>query len=481
MPWENLLQSFPKVSNIQQMLSLFRALLIFYMATCFSCKSSRELIPFHINSKLENNREAKVTHTNFFSLSGKIYTIDKNNPALTLKTLPGEIISITIDSQINYVVQYPEKITLIEESGRITIIGDNQKNTHLNQVRSLIERFFSGNLRSLDVSSTVLREEVCANKDFIDTLLAPTFRQIDLNIQHFSADKKLNATDRSAVSGYVAARKLALSYYYFKPSIPCLKTNGKFRNRIQKYLNEFQNIPLTPLSNTVLRLLATNISSSIYYKPIDMLANGNEVMAYLNSMDSVVERNTYVYNYITSALLNVAKSKQFEIEVDELQKLRRRNKESQFNKYVSDDYISQFVSGDKKEMNKFFDITGVATNLPTIIEKFKSKPTLIDFWATWCGPCLQEIPRIVKLPDNYQNLNLVFISLDKAESAWAAYIQKNSLLLKFPNFRRNYNNQDSIFSKIKQIPKYGLLTKDGKIELFDALEDSALQIYYKRF
>ena len=48
-------------------------------------------------------------------------------------------------------------------------------------------------------------------------------------------------------------------------------------------------------------------------------------------------------------------------------------------------------------------------------------------------------------------------------------------------YRRNYNNQDSLLKQISEIPKYGLLDKNGQIEMFDEISDSLIKKYYERF
>jgi thiol-disulfide isomerase/thioredoxin len=49
-----------------------------------------------------------------------------------------------------------------------------------------------------------------------------------------------------------------------------------------------------------------------------------------------------------------------------------------------------------------------------ILEQSKGKVTLINFWATWCPPCVKEFPELVKLYNNYKekDFSVVFISLD---------------------------------------------------------------------
>jgi len=45
------------------------------------------------------------------------------------------------------------------------------------------------------------------------------------------------------------------------------------------------------------------------------------------------------------------------------------------------------------------------------IDKFRGKYLIIDFWATWCAPCLKEAPIFKKFEEKYMNSNVEFISI----------------------------------------------------------------------
>lgn len=57
------------------------------------------------------------------------------------------------------------------------------------------------------------------------------------------------------------------------------------------------------------------------------------------------------------------------------------------------------------------------------------KLILLDFWASWCKPCINEIPGMTDLYANYKDrgLEIVGISLDENESAWKTAIEKNNM------------------------------------------------------
>src|SRR5690606_19156044 len=63
------------------------------------------------------------------------------------------------------------------------------------------------------------------------------------------------------------------------------------------------------------------------------------------------------------------------------------------------------------------------------LSEVKGKLTLIDFWASWCGPCRQENPNVVKLYEKYhaKGFNILGVSLDNDPANWKQAIEADGL------------------------------------------------------
>ncbi len=118
---------------------------------------------------------------------------------------------------------------------------------------------------------------------------------------------------------------------------------------------------------------------------------------------------------------------------------------------------------------QFKDINNRQVNL----EDFKGKFVYIDVWATWCGPCVYEIPHLKKLQDTLEGKNIVLISICKSdyEQNWRSFVAKKDLkgVQLFAEESQTQFFDDFIVSGI---PRFILLDKEGKIIEYDAKRPS---------
>lgn len=139
-------------------------------------------------------------------------------------------------------------------------------------------------------------------------------------------------------------------------------------------------------------------------------------------------------------------------------------------------YLGQRLKNTIDEMKRTF-VGSIAPDftLPTptgeevSLSDYRGKYLLLDFWASWCGPCLREIPNVKRVYERFHNqgFEILSVSLDEKKENWTSAIEKNQLNWGHVSSLKGWKCPVVELYHISGVPAMFLLDKEGKIVATD--------------
>lgn len=98
-------------------------------------------------------------------------------------------------------------------------------------------------------------------------------------------------------------------------------------------------------------------------------------------------------------------------------------------------------------------------------EMAKNKLTILDFWASWCGPCMHEAPNVVAVYNDYQSkgLGIVGISLDNDEAAWKEAVEQMHMNWTQLSDLKGWDSEAARLFRVNSIPHTVIINSKGEV------------------
>ncbi|NVK53167.1 MAG: TlpA family protein disulfide reductase [Flavobacteriaceae bacterium] len=476
--------------------------LILFVIICIigSCKKELKEIPPNKN-KINNELVILISNpekikTNFgsgiFAKNFSQINIDTDKEFDTIKIKLKDYKKLYIKNRVTFKVAFGE----INDTLNLKI---NKKDILINYQNRILKKYDTVSLKNLYIDNA--KEEIIAHnklfkkyysKNIKTNIIEPIKNQIAQNLTEF---KELDN---------LAFNKLNKKEIILKT----LLDKGLISN--PNYFNEVTNLKYKYYNNLLEKFLLTddayysNRIKNIYFSNNDAIENAFLSYAYMNLfIANIILKQKAAFNldyakafdklpeYFTGDQLKVFREFCFnQIAKNSGESEKNTNYFKKFKEFYPNDTTTLYSLSNRYSLNSrkanhkknnvyLLNSKNNELTLAKLISNYKGKLVYVDFWASWCAPCIAEMPmsKILQKEYNKKGVVFIYISTDKDKEAWKNASKNLKIKDQFSFLATNYPKSDFYKDlKLNSIPRYLVFDRNGKLIHENAPRPSSSQI-----
>ncbi|CAN5705245.1 hypothetical protein BH11BAC3_BH11BAC3_25820 [soil metagenome] len=432
-----------------------------------------------LSVNLSDSQSVK-TYLNEFEFLGLVIKIFEQPGSINYKAHP--YTSLYIDDSLYYLL-HSDIVTINKDQHTTSVKFQNKINASFNSFASEYRNIKSAIIYGKTFYIDDNRDSLIQNFYFFEQYEARNDAILNDLIDSLALKYGIKESEKILFKKREILNRISTSYVNVKSFFPELKAQGLLTPRLLWYLSRYNSADPDSFLIYGFTYHLLEITLLLTERSVLMDAAPSEFAWHLNLLKQYLKPGDPSFQYLVSVLYASAKNKNISFESPDMKELKRLARKSPFRdlyKTYLFNHRFDYLENNPNSKN-YFDENDNEYTLSSMLAPYKNKPVIIDFWATWCLPCIQNIPNNAAFIDRYPGLNIIMVSSDKRSDTWKGFLKENELSA-FPQFRSNAGNKDSIEKKIATMPKYGFVNPvNMSIDLQDELNDTIIKNYLKKF
>jgi len=273
-----------------------------------------------------------------------------------------------------------------------------------------------------------------------------------------AADRLLAAADTSdKFRGIAAAAKIEALHKKASSG------DKQADEQLNKFVDSLQEKPIAAVADTVKFLLLERLVAQANDLPLEKVPELLEQVKQFCTAEKLEARHLRLASSTVEAINRLEDGDVREKQFAEFGKLFAKSSDKELARYGKK--LAKAPAGKESDLvGKPLELAGAtASGAPFDWATYRGKVVIVDFWATWCGPCVRELPNVKAVYEKHKDrgFDILGISLDQDQEALADFLQKNQI----PWQTLAGDGTQEIAQKygVRGIPTVMLIDREGKV------------------